>query len=241
VNRILLGHADGERSQRLMVGLQRSGFAVAVVRELAAVPRSAAVSSAAILATDIAGEGTGARGFFQEFVRGLVLFRPDLPLITMARQPDAELSVAMARLNVDWHFGQEPDVALLAAQVGRLLGEWTLPQPVRTGGEELFSLDLEQRILHFAGARVRLSPRELTLLALLLQQPGRVYARDEIIAALHPQVFVANERAVDVIVSRLRQKLITHLDAHSGAWLRTVTGVGYTFRPPGVGKRPETA
>jgi len=239
VSRILLAHGDERSGQRLNFDLQRGGFEVVMVRELALLPRAAVMSSVAVLDTGMAGEGPAARRFLEGFVRGLVFFRPDLPLITIGHQPDSELSVAMARLNVDWHFYQEPSGAVLMAQVERILGEGDVSQPTLARGQVSLSLHHQRRTLEYQGVRARLTPRELKLLSLLIDEPGRVFSRDEIIMGMRPQGFVANERIVDVIVSRLRSKLVAHFGTSGAAWLRTVTGVGYALRPPAFGERPE--
>jgi DNA-binding response OmpR family regulator len=231
VSFVLLADHDLERGDRAMAGLLDAGFEVRVLRGLAGLPRSAVESSVAIIHTDIAGVDRGGRELFERFMLALTHFRPELPLITVARSPDADLTRSMTRLDVEWHFTHEPKVGLLAAQVGRVLGEFSTTRHGTTVAAGELLLDYEAGVVQAAGVRVPLSPREFKLLSVLMQEPGRVYARDEIIRAMLPQVFVANERSVDVLISRLRKKLKAHLKGEGGSLLRTVTGVGYTIRP----------
>ena len=72
-----------------------------------------------------------------------------------------------------------------------------------------------------------LTPTEFGLLLALVRQPGRVYARRELIdTALGGDVIVL-ERTVDVHIRALRQKLGNHAEL-----VETVRGVGYRFRDP---------
>jgi len=230
VNRILIADADEGRAAQMGAGLRSCGLDAVVQCELAALPRSAVGSAAVVLDTDVAGVNASARERFAQFVRGLLFYRPELPLITIARQPDAALSVAMVALDVGWHFDQEPDAALLAAQLKRLLVEVAAvrqPAPWRVGQ---FLLDPVRGTAELRGAVLPLSPRELKLLELLMKQPGRVYSRQEIADAMRPHGSIASERAIDVVVSRLRQKLAS-FTVDGAHLLRTVTGVGYALAP----------
>lgn len=233
MNCVLLVDADEQRAARFTASLRRRGFETLVVMELTLLAKAAAGSVAAVLDTDIVGVSARARAFFTHFVRGLILFRPELPLITIASEPNPDVFVAMAELNVDWHFTEEPDAAVLAAQVDRVAGDGGAPQGQPAPARGLV-LDIPESVAHYQGESVRLSARELSLLRLLIQEPGRVYSRDEIIKALRPHALVTNERSVDVIMSRLRSKFARSVHASAAANLRTVTGVGYAYTPAAV-------
>ena len=68
-----------------------------------------------------------------------------------------------------------------------------------------------------------LTRTELTLVATLLDQPGRTVSRTELLSQLGPGL---NERVMDTQVSRLRRKL--HAQLHLDV-IRTVRGVGYAW------------
>jgi DNA-binding response OmpR family regulator len=78
------------------------------------------------------------------------------------------------------------------------------------------------------GQEVALTPIELRLLAKLMGSPGRVFTREELLAALHPDGAVVVDRVVDVHIGKLRQKL--EADPSRPRWIQTVRGVGYRFR-----------
>ena len=63
------------------------------------------------------------------------------------------------------------------------------------------------------------------MLALLAQEPERVYSRREIMQHLWDSTYVGDERACDIHVSNLRRKIEATPDSPSR--LVTVRGVGY--------------
>jgi DNA-binding response OmpR family regulator len=92
---------------------------------------------------------------------------------------------------------------------------------VRTLGP--LSLDAARREVRAAGDLVSLTPTEFDLLAHLMQRPGRVFTREELLASVWGYAAHAGTRTVDVHVAQVRAKL-----GESAAVIRTVRGVGYT-------------
>jgi two-component system, OmpR family, response regulator BaeR len=75
------------------------------------------------------------------------------------------------------------------------------------------------------GRALDLTPNEFQLLRALASQPGRVYARSQLLELLQGDVRAATERAVDSHVKNLRRKLE---QAGAGSdCIRSVYGVGY--------------
>lgn len=89
-------------------------------------------------------------------------------------------------------------------------------------------LDREARQLHRPdGSRVALSDAEARLVNVLLQAPQRVFSREQLASLAHGQVLAASGRSIDLLVSRLRQKLAN--DAQAPRCIQTVRGAGYVF------------
>lgn len=82
-------------------------------------------------------------------------------------------------------------------------------------------LDLEQKRLTRNGDEIAITATEYELLRLLLQNREKVLSRDEIMRALRGIDADIYSRAIDVLVSRLRQKLLRP------ELIRTVRGQGY--------------
>ena len=71
---------------------------------------------------------------------------------------------------------------------------------------------------------------EYELLVLLASHPGKVFSRDEILNGLRGIDAQLFSRSVDILVSRLRQKLGD--TAKQPRFIKTVWGSGYTFIGP---------
>lgn len=78
-----------------------------------------------------------------------------------------------------------------------------------------------RRLLEPTGVRVILTSAEFDLLLTLCRNPGKVFSRDELKAAS------TTERSVDIVISRLRQKI--EADPRDPALIQTVRSMGYTF------------
>jgi two-component system, OmpR family, response regulator RegX3 len=86
-------------------------------------------------------------------------------------------------------------------------------------------IDLARHRVTVDDRTVDLTPTEFKLLALLAQQPGRVFGRREVMQHLWDSTYVGDERACDVHVSNLRRKI--EENAEEPQRLLTVRGVGY--------------
>lgn len=85
-----------------------------------------------------------------------------------------------------------------------------------------FVLDtFARRLSGPTGVRVILTSAEIELLLTFCRHPGKVFSREELKAAS------ATDRSVDILISRLRQKI--EADPRDPALIQTVRSLGYTF------------
>lgn len=97
-----------------------------------------------------------------------------------------------------------------------------LPQLLDLGGGLL--IDDSRKLVVVDGEDVVLSRKELGILRTLVAQPGHVFAREDILAAVWQGEAYVLDRTVDVHIARLRKKLGTHGDRISSR-----QGYGYKF------------
>ncbi|WP_377155510.1 winged helix-turn-helix domain-containing protein [Roseateles sp. UC29_93] len=88
---------------------------------------------------------------------------------------------------------------------------------------------MTRRLSGPGGFCVVLSQSEYKLLRAFLERPHSVLQRQELLHLARGDGVTALERSVDLMVSRLRQKLN---DDPSSPLIRTVRGIGYLFDPP---------
>jgi DNA-binding response OmpR family regulator len=79
------------------------------------------------------------------------------------------------------------------------------------------------------GEPLNLTATEFRLLEFLMTRPGVVFSREQLLNAVWGQNRAITDRAVDVYVLRLRQKI--ERDPANPALIHSVRGFGYTFEP----------
>ncbi len=89
-------------------------------------------------------------------------------------------------------------------------------------------LDDEAHEVFKAGERVELSPTEFNLLRYLMENPGRVLSKSQILDHVWNYDFGGEANVVETYVSYLRRKV----DTTEPRLLHTVRGVGYVLRQP---------
>ncbi len=77
-----------------------------------------------------------------------------------------------------------------------------------------------------SGAEIHLGPTEFRLLDYLMQHPGRVFSREQLLDAVWGSDIYVEARTVDVHIGRLRKALNREADADP---IRTVRSAGYSL------------
>jgi len=88
-------------------------------------------------------------------------------------------------------------------------------------------VDMEKRSAELDGEPLDLTTMEYQLLALFAGNPGQTYTRDEILNELRGIDAQLFSRSVDILISRLRQKLGD--TSKQSRFIKTVWGTGYVF------------
>ena len=98
-------------------------------------------------------------------------------------------------------------------------------EPLRAGG---IVLDIETHRVHRGEREVTLAPTEFRLLKVLMERPGRVYSREQLLDLVWGRDIYVESRTVDVHIRRLRIALNA-----GGApdLIRTVRSAGYSLDP----------
>lgn len=92
------------------------------------------------------------------------------------------------------------------------------------------AVDTERRTVELDGEPLELTTMEYQLLRLFASNPGRTFNRDEILNELRGIDAQLFSRSVDILVSRLRQKLGD--TSRQPRFIKTVWGTGYAFIAP---------
>lgn len=89
---------------------------------------------------------------------------------------------------------------------------------------EGLTLDTGKKSVTVDGTEVNFTKLEFELLALLMENPGKVYSREKILARIWPRDTYVTDRTVDVNITRIRKKI-----GNYGKCVKTRFGFGYLF------------
>lgn len=155
-----------------------------------------------------------------------------LPIIMLTARGKLEDKIQGFELGVDDYLPKpfEP-LELLARVQAQLRRSELQPRQAPSGNKHIqFSgLDIfpDQQLVKVDSLEVKLSGMEFHLLHTLATHPGKVFNREQIIGALKGVEVDLYGRSVDILLSRLRQKL--NDSAASPRFIKTIRGMGYTF------------
>jgi len=86
-------------------------------------------------------------------------------------------------------------------------------------------LDTHNHEVTVDNRRIVLTPSEFKLLRLLMNAPGRLFTREQLLDALYPLGEQVIDRVIDVHIGKLRQKL--EKDPANPRYIQTIRGYGY--------------
>jgi DNA-binding response OmpR family regulator len=125
-------------------------------------------------------------------------------------------------------FSPREVVARVRAVLRRVQTEGTQTPSTLIGPLFDISMDLSTRRAWIKDAELNLSKTEFDLLAILLQSPGRVHQREQLLLAVWGPDCTVLDRTVDVHLKSLRNKV--KVQGGDPSVIETVRGVGYRFR-----------
>ncbi|WP_431147277.1 two-component system response regulator CreB [Pseudomonas alvandae] len=116
----------------------------------------------------------------------------------------------------------------VAARVRAILKR-VAPRPVVETGAALFQVDHDRVQISYRGKPLNLTRHEFRLLHCLLEQPERVFSREQLLDALGVASDAGYERSIDSHIKSLRAKLrLVRAEAEP---IQTHRGLGYSYSP----------
>ena len=148
-------------------------------------------------------------------------------LMLTARDEDTDKIVGL-ELGADDYLTKPFNPKEMVARVRAILrrvGPQRLSGKVIAAGD--LRIDLDRREVRLAGKEAHLTPTEFDLLRALVEHPGRVLTRAQLMDAVLGESYEGFDRAIDSHIKNLRQKI--EPDPRKPRYVLTVFGVGYKF------------
>ena len=158
--------------------------------------------------------------------------KPGLPVIALTALADTGSKIRGLEAGADDYVTKPFSIEELAARIRARLRWKGDDQGVVKAGS--LTLDLASHRAVLDGREVRLSARELSLLATFVRHSGQVLSRSQLLDMVWDVDFDHGSNVVEVYVAALRRKL-------GAAVIETVRGLGYRFVAPRRGTAEEAA
>jgi DNA-binding response OmpR family regulator len=162
--------------------------------------------------------------------RGLRESQNQTPLLMLtARDANADV-VRGLDLGADDYLTKPFSFEVLLARIRAVGRRGQIPQPVRLKAADL-TLDTSTREVFRGRRAISLTPREYSLLELLLRHRGRVLTRERILETVWGFDSTVEPNTIEAFIRLLRQKID---EPEKSKLIQTVRGVGYCLRecPP---------
>ena len=222
--RALLVEDDATIAEFVVRGLREAGFAVDHAADGDAGLERAVATPYDVAIVDVMLPKRDGLSLIEELRRRAV----STPVLILSARRSVDDRVRGLQTGGDDYLTKPFAFAELLARVQALLRRATrAPEPTTLTVEDV-ALDLLSRRVSRAGTPIDLRPREFALLEYLMRNPGKVVSKTMILSHVWEYNFDPQTNIVDVLVSRLREKIDRPFEKKL---LHTVRGVGYVLRP----------
>lgn len=222
---------DDDREIRALLGeyLQKQGYRVTVAADGKGMRAVVEAARPDLIILDLMLPGEDGLTLCRE-----LRARSEVPVIMLTARGDETDRIVGLELGADDYVAKPFSPRELLARIKSVLRRArALPENLRHEESGVFrfggwTLDAATRNLTSPqGVVVALSGTDFRLLRIFLDHPNRVLTRDQLIDLMLSREAGPYDRAIDVQVSRLRQRL--NEDAREPAIIKTVRGQGYVF------------
>ncbi len=217
--RILVAEDDAALAEFLHQRLLQEQFAVQIVRSGTEAQHLASDHSYDLVLLDLdSPEGDGL-----DVLRSIRGEKPDLPILIITGASLVEDRVRGLDAGADDCLAKPFDFAELAARIRAVLRRVSCPACAVLKVDDL-EVDRVTHAVHRRGETIELSPKEFSLLELLMPHSGQPVARSMIVEQIWKPNLSTMTNVVDVYINYLRRKVDS---GHDRQLIRTIRGVGY--------------
>ena len=151
----------------------------------------------------------------------------DIPIIMLTARGEVTDRIVGLEIGADDYLPKPFEPRELVARIQSVLrrNSGQKQSDIKTFGSLV--VDINKQTVVLDGNIIELTTMEFELLKYFIDHPGRMLNRDTIMDHLRGMDWEAFDRSIDVLLSRLRQKL--NDDPKQPRWIKTIWGSGYKF------------
>lgn len=153
------------------------------------------------------------------------------PIIMLSARGDYNDKIAGLDLGADDYMLKPYEPRELVARIQSVLrraeGFIANPSAIKTLKSNDLIVDVNKATVVLSGTQLDLTTMEFEILCLFMKHPGVTLTREQVVDKIRGIEWDSIDRTIDVLISRLRQKLKD--DAKNPKFLKTIWGSGYRF------------
>ena len=155
----------------------------------------------------------------------------NMPIVMLTAKGDDMDKILGLEYGADDYITKPFNILEVKARIKAIMRRTAASQPKKEDSKVIeagdLKLDCESRRLFILGKEVNLTAKEFDLLELLVNNPNKVYGRENLLNLVWGYEYPGDVRTVDVHVRRLREKIESN--PSEPKYVHTKWGVGYYY------------
>ena len=147
----------------------------------------------------------------------------DLPIILLTAKGETSERVTGLEFGADDYLSKPFEPKELLLRIRNILNKTLQKNIINKISIGNSNLDLNKLIINRDGKKYKINNTEKLILEKMIRSSGKVFSREEIGKLIN----INKERSIDVIITRLRQKV--EIDSKNPQYLQTIRGSGYVL------------
>jgi len=147
----------------------------------------------------------------------------DLPIILLTAKGETSERVTGLEFGADDYLSKPFEPKELLLRIKNILNKTLQKNNINKISIGNSNLDLNKLTINRNGKKYKINNTEKLILEKMIRSSGKVFSREE----MGKLININKERSVDVIITRLRQKIET--DSKNPQYLQTIRGSGYVL------------
>ena len=147
----------------------------------------------------------------------------DLPIILLTAKGETSERVTGLEFGADDYLSKPFEPKELLLRIRNILNKTLQKNNINKISIGNSSFNLNKLVINRDGKKYKINNAEKLILEKMIRTPGKVFSREEIGKLIN----ISKERSIDVIITRLRQKVET--DSKNPQYLQTIRGSGYVL------------